>query len=932
MRRQAVVVAGMHRSGTSALTRVLASLGCALPKTLMEPNEYNTEGYWESEAVATLNDAVLESAGSTWDDWEPFNTQWYSSPVAETFRDQAQRVLEDEFGDSRLFVLKDPRACRLLPFWTDALAGFGADARVVVPIRNPLEVADSLRERDTIDPSVGLLLWLRNVLEAEAASREVPRAFVRFEDLLRNWQPLAEVMGRDLGLAWPRRSTSANLEIEGGLEPSARHHVREDSAVLDSPELSRWIESTFEILDRWARGEARASDHGSLDATRAAFDEAGTAFARPIASGMRAGQRNVGLEREVRALNAVVADREEQIDSLNRAVADRAENVAHLGGVVQDKDRELDTLGRTLTERDRRIDALNHEVSGRDGEIATLGERIDRLGEQIGVLEGTVVDRDGQIESLHGVIDHRDRELAGVYASASWRVTKPLRTGKQALLGGARAVSQGMQQVVRGTLRIAWRLLPLPRGAREALRRRALRWAPKAARPGPGPAPARGYVHSGWLDLADLHYEARQNDGSLPILFHPDWYLATNPDIRTAGIDPLTHYLEHGAVEGRWPVELEAETVDPTIEALHRLDVGSEEAEAFDPAFARVLHPELAALSDTELALVCGEGSERIGSKASFVAELCENPREIPLDFQAAEYVRLYPDLRWLAGQSRLEALRHYMCHGRFEPRLHTLRADPAEPSPEAAPYTEPVPAPGRPERPLCVLVHVFYPELWDELSGYIRNLPAGRYDLYVNLVDDTFDATLLGRVRDTFPEARVYVSENVGRDIGGHFQLLRNLCVEDYRLFCLLHTKKSPHMAEGEVQRWRRKLLEPLMGTPDCAAENLQAMLDDNSIGLLGSAQCRYCGMTANREKYDLLLERLQVTEDTEEPEFLSGTMMLVRQDVLRRVFDAAGGLAFEHSVDYAGEGDPDGAWAHAVERVFGAVVRDMNYRFEWR
>ena len=847
--RAAVVVAGMHRSGTSALTRVLASLGCALPKTLMEPNEYNTEGYWESEAVAALDDAVLESAGSTWDDWEPFNTEWFASPVAGTFRDRAQRVLEDEFGDSRLFVLKDPRACRLLPFWTDALAAFGADAHVVLPIRNPLEVADSLRERDTIDPSVGLLLWLRNVLEAEAASRALPRAFVRFEDLLRNWQPLADVMGRDLGLAWPRRSTSASLEIEGGLKPSARHHVQEDAAVLDSPELSRWVESTFEILDRWTRGDARASDRGSLDATREAFDEAGPAFARPIASGMRAGQRNVGLEREVDALNAVVADREGQIDSLNRAVADRDENVAYLGGVVQDKDRELDTVGRALTERDRRIDALNHAVAGRDGEIETLSDRVDAL-------EGTVVDRDGQIEALHGVIDHRDGELAGVYASASWRVTKPLRTGKQALLGGGRAVSRGMRRVVRGALRISWRLLPLPPTAREASRRRMLRWAPRAARSESRPFTPRRYVHSGWLDLADLHYEARKNDGGLPILFDPDWYLATYPDLRTAGLDPLAHYLEHGAVEGRWPVEIEADTVDPTIEALHRLDVGSEEAEAFDPAFARVLHPELAALSDTELALVCGDGGARVGSKARFVAELCENPREIPLDFHAAEYVRLYPDLRWLADQSPLEALRHYMCHGRFEPRLHTLRADPADEGAEAVSQNRPPSTDAG--CPLCVLAHVYYPELWDELAGYLANLPADAYDLYVNLVDDTFDPELLARIRDAFPEARVYVSENVGRDIGGHFHLLHNLSMADYPLFCLVHTKKSPHMSPGEAQRWRRKLLGPLMGSPETAAANLRALVEDETIGQIASAACRYTEMNANRAKYDLLLERL--------------------------------------------------------------------------
>ena len=141
----------------------------------------------------------------------------------------------------------------------------------------------------------------------------LPRAFVRFEDLLRNWQPLADAMGRNLGLAWPRRSTFASLEIEGGLKPSARHHVHGGRrGLLDSPELSRWVESTFEILDRWTRGEANSvRTRASLDATREAFDEAGTAFARPVASGMaRGGSGTWGLEREVDALNAVVADRE----------------------------------------------------------------------------------------------------------------------------------------------------------------------------------------------------------------------------------------------------------------------------------------------------------------------------------------------------------------------------------------------------------------------------------------------------------------------------------------------------------------------------------------------------------------------------------------------------------------------------------------------
>ena len=393
----------------------------------------------------------------------------------------------------------------------------------------------------------------------------------------------------------------------------------------------------------------------------------------------------------------------------------------------------------------------------------------------------------------------------------------------------------------------------------------------------------------------------------------------------------MTHYLEHGAVEGRWPVELEADAVDPTIEALHRLDVGSEDAEAFDPAFARVLYPELAALSDTELALVCGEGSDRIGTKARFVAELCENPREIPIDFHAAEYVRLYPDLRWLADQSPLEALRHYMCHGRFEPRLHTLRADPADTRPEDLRDRE-LPAPTEARRPLCVLAHVYYPELWDELAGYVGNLPVDAYDLYVNLVDDTFEPELLGRIRNVFPEARVYVSENVGRDVGGHFHLLRNLSVTDYAVFCLVHTKKSPHMSPGEAQRWRRKLLGPLMGSSEIAAANLQAFVEDKTIGQIGSAACRYTEMNANRARYNLLLERLGIADTAAEPEFVSGTMMFLRSDVLSRVRDAAADVTLDRSARGEGEDGGDGAWEHAVERVFGAVARDMRYRLEWR
>ena len=100
---------GTERSGTSPLTRVFSLLGCDLPKTLMEGTASNETGHWESQAVADFNDALLESAGSSWHDWLAFNPGWYRSPKAEEFKERAGTLLAQEFGASRLFVLKDPR-------------------------------------------------------------------------------------------------------------------------------------------------------------------------------------------------------------------------------------------------------------------------------------------------------------------------------------------------------------------------------------------------------------------------------------------------------------------------------------------------------------------------------------------------------------------------------------------------------------------------------------------------------------------------------------------------------------------------------------------------------------------------------------------------------------------------------------------------------
>ena len=298
--RTAILVAGMHRSGTSALTRVLTIAGCTLPGTLVQPKPDNVAGFWESQAVVDLNEEILAVAGSSWDDWRPFPRHWHASPEAGAFLRRGRELLRQEFGESRLFILKDPRICRLLPFWIEAVRGTGARSRVVVTVRSPLDVAASLEARNGIDPFIGYLSWLRHVVDAEAGSRDLPRVFTRYESLLAEPHASVDRIGRMLGLDWPNRSSAAaRTDVEAFLSPELRHHRSDDAGLTADRHISEWVSTAFAIVERWTRDDVRAEDACELDRITLAFDDATPAFDRALAAGARAMQEARALSRNL---------------------------------------------------------------------------------------------------------------------------------------------------------------------------------------------------------------------------------------------------------------------------------------------------------------------------------------------------------------------------------------------------------------------------------------------------------------------------------------------------------------------------------------------------------------------------------------------------------------------------------------------------------
>lgn len=272
MPRQAIIVLGMHRSGTSALTRVLSLLGAVPPEDLMPGSEDNPSGYWESRKITQFNNRLLQSAGLRWDSDTPIKAEWFCDEAAraEQYK-EARMLLAEDFDDAPLFILKDPRLCRLFPFWEKVLASEGIDIRVVMCLRDPREVAASLAARfdnPSFHPAAipahsrAHLLWLRHVLEAERSTRHLSRIAVDYADLVSDWRTaLQELPSLCTDLTLPAhadpKSQEMNFFLDRNLRRQSSERASEKSAdfftsVTDAVKFSVSFEAYQHSLDEIA--------------------------------------------------------------------------------------------------------------------------------------------------------------------------------------------------------------------------------------------------------------------------------------------------------------------------------------------------------------------------------------------------------------------------------------------------------------------------------------------------------------------------------------------------------------------------------------------------------------------------------------------------------------------------------------------------------
>jgi len=319
----------------------------------MPPTEHNPSGYFESQTISDLHDELLRDAGTSWDDVSSFPNEWLDSPSAAQWRKRMCDAFGDEFGTHPLLVLKDPRICRLVPFWLSVLSDLNVAPHFVLIVRSPLEVAASLARSQQTDFFQALLLWLQHTLEAERETRGYSRSFVSYEALLRDWRGMIARIQQDLGFAFPRSGQPADAETDSFVTSGLRHHSVSTDELLGRKDVPDWVKATFEQIVHACDGKPLSTS--VLDEVRAQYRAGDNVFGRLLASSRLAGKRVFedykGLRAELQRVREQMSGKDQSLSALDARVLD-------LQSKLTARNAEFDQQRTQLETRDAQIDQL----------------------------------------------------------------------------------------------------------------------------------------------------------------------------------------------------------------------------------------------------------------------------------------------------------------------------------------------------------------------------------------------------------------------------------------------------------------------------------------------------------------------------------------------------------------------------------------------
>lgn len=602
--RRAFVVVGMHRSGTSAMTRTLSLLGASLPKEVMLAHEDNPSGFWEPQAVADLNDEILQALDSEWDDVFAFRPKEYLSNFDQYYIGRAVDLLQQEFNGSELIVLKDPRISVLTTFWDRALREAGFSTHYVIMVRNPLEVAESLRVRDAFPREKSLLLWSSYMIAVDRDTREHARTFVSYEQLMGEWRSVRDRIQIDTGIPFPRNTAAAALEIDRFLDRRLRHHLVASGDLQSRADVTDEVKALFRIFSDACEGaqvevatvekvrtelekieatvgplvadlkgrtrslskevvalhESRGAEQGRADGLQLERNQLVAELEAKRAEAAELADQISAREAERESIAVIAEAKSAEVDALSARIseleAERDSVSSELASRISELEADRDDIAATLKASDGKVAEVTKLLEAAEAEAAELSKRHDEEQVRAQRIEAELKELSQRQDALSLDKEKLERKLKDAEADVTrWerRLQTQQREAEKGIQKARAAVAEGETKLTERFRELAT-LTNLLReqeiSIHEQQRRteevqEQLRWL--------SALDERTRNQPGWWSLMPKSWRRAREERRLKAngLFDAEAYLAANPDVAAEGVDPLKHYVRHGIHENR---------------------------------------------------------------------------------------------------------------------------------------------------------------------------------------------------------------------------------------------------------------------------------------------------------------------------------------------------------------------------------------------
>lgn len=426
-----LTVLGMHRSGTSALTRALSLCGVGLPDRLMGPVEGSNEtGHWEPDYLVAENEALLKKLDSRWDDWRALNFQNISKSAKDVLMAPLLECVRRDFNELPLIALKDPRICRMVPFYQEVLDLAGYEMQAIIPLRNPLNVCLSLEKRDNFDFTKSSLLWLRHFLDAEYATRKMKRTFCRHDEFITSPTETLKKIGTNLGLKWPYNLRDVEDQIQSFVDDALVHQNASSEELEFHPELKQWSAKAYFnalVLEKNPRSKSALK---ALDEIRTEFDASADFIHLFLSTRTRhlenaAQQLRQELQTEISQiseqrtlthsqLDQVSTERDKALEEVDE-LARQHETLAHESTLLR---QQADALSAELALAKSENDSMSRDIAEAQGRVEKLSQELATAQDEVEATSRAISETLREKENITAelVMSERERETISVRA------------------------------------------------------------------------------------------------------------------------------------------------------------------------------------------------------------------------------------------------------------------------------------------------------------------------------------------------------------------------------------------------------------------------------------------------------------------------------------------------------------------------------------